>query len=78
MISEVSKCPICHSKKEILTEKYCKIHTKAKAKLKQGYEAWLKAYGILSWNDYLQKLLDKNLATGKLIKDIIEYELYFS
>ena len=78
MTSKASSCPICNDKKENHKEKYCKTHNKAKSKLKKGYESWLKAYGVLSWNDYLQKLLDEDLTTGKLLKDIIEYEIYFA
>jgi len=71
------KCPICKSKKEFTHSKYCLNHNEAKEKLQKGYESWLKAYNVLSWDDYLQQLLSLEGKVGRLIRDVAEYELYF-
>ena len=70
-------CPICRTKKQTASEKYCNSHKKAKIELQSGYESWLKAYGVLSWDDFLQKLLNLTDIVGTLIKDVAEYEMYF-
>ncbi len=70
-------CPICRTKKQAASEKYCSNHKTAKNKLQRGYESWLKAYGVLSWDDFLQKLLNLTDIVGTLIKDVAEYEMYF-
>ncbi len=71
------KCPICKRDKEIVHQKYCSTHNEAKEKLQNGYESWLKAYNILSWDDFLQQLLSLEGEVGSLIRDVAEYELYF-
>ena len=70
-------CPICRIKKQTISEKYCNSHLKAKVELQNGYESWLKAYGVLSWDDFLQRLLNLTDIIGTLIKDVAEYEMYF-
>ena len=70
-------CPICKRSKENSQDKYCKNHNKAKEILKQGYESWLKAYGTISWDKFLKKLLDLEGLVGSFIKEIVEYEFYF-
>jgi hypothetical protein len=46
-------------------------------KLISGYDLWKKAYGEISWRDYLVKLHSLE-QTGSFIKDIIDAELKFS
>jgi hypothetical protein len=70
-------CPICKRIKNDSQNKYCKNHNEAKKLLKQGYESWLKAYGSLSWDQFLKKLLDLEGLVGDFIKEIVEYEFYF-
>jgi hypothetical protein len=70
-------CPICKNDKRSSDERYCKKHLKAKEELQKGYESWLKAYSILSWEDYLKQLLDLGDYVGSLIRDVVEYEFYF-
>ena len=72
-----SKCPICKKNKENPQSKYCKNHNKAKKVLKQGYESWLKAYGSISWEEFLKRLLDLGNLVGDYVKEISEYEFYF-
>jgi hypothetical protein len=38
------------------------------------YKAWVEAYGRISWDDFLNKLL-KMQETGSWIKEVIEVEL---
>lgn len=70
-------CPICKKNKENSQEKYCKNHNAAKKLLKPGYESWLKAYGSVSWDEFLKRLLDLEGLVGDFIKEIVEYEFYF-
>ena len=70
-------CPICKTKKKATSEKYCNNHNLAKIELQSAYESWLKAYGVLSWDDFLQRLLNLADIVGTLIKDVAEYEMYF-
>ena len=72
------QCPICKKDMENLHEQYCMNHSKAKNELKKGYEAWLKAYGSLSWDDYLQKILNLEGLVGDFVKEIAQHEFYFS
>ncbi|MHA1400778.1 MAG: hypothetical protein ACTSQE_10570 [Candidatus Heimdallarchaeaceae archaeon] len=69
-------CPIC--KKNKTTEyPYCNEHMQAKQALKMGYEHWLKAYGVLSWEDYLKRLLELGDQVGKDVQAVAEYERFF-
>ncbi len=70
-------CPICKKKKENSKEAYCKNHNSAKKVLKQGYESWLRAYGSISYDEFLKKLLKLEGIVGDFIKEIVEYEFYF-
>lgn len=72
-----SKCPICQTKVDKSSDKLCSNHKKAKLKLKDGYELWLKAYGTLPYENFLQKLLDLGELVGSSVKDVAEFELYF-
>ncbi|MHA1686779.1 MAG: hypothetical protein ACTSYD_10310 [Candidatus Heimdallarchaeaceae archaeon] len=71
-----TSCPICHNPKK-RRNKYCNEHSKARQHLSIAYEKWLYAFGILSWEDFLNQIV-KLKETGKLIKEVAEYELYFS
>jgi len=68
-------CPICKAEKET-NNMFCDKHNQAYLELKKGYELWLAAYGILSWDEYLKKLsaIDE---IGKFISEVVEYELFF-
>ena len=73
----ISLCPICKTDKKNSNDKYCTNHLQARDKLQSGYETWLKAYSILSWEDYLKQLLDLGDQVGSLIRDVVEHEFYF-
>ncbi len=72
------QCPICKKDIKNLQSQYCKNHSKAKEELKKGYEAWLKAYGSFSWDDFLQKILDLEGLAGDFVREIAQHEFYFS
>ena len=72
-----TKCKICQDTIYKSSGKFCSSHKLAKTKLQNGYELWLKAYDILPYDDFLQQLLDLGDLVGALVKDIVEFELYF-
>jgi hypothetical protein len=77
MMKSESYCKICKLKREYSQTIYCKIHNKGKSMLKDSYELWLKAYGTLSWEIFLQKLLSLEDLVGDIIREVIEFEVYF-
>ena len=66
-------CCAC-SRKVLATKKYCIYHSQALDDIKGHYTKWVYAYGIISWNDFLNRLLDMN-ETGSWIKEVISVEL---
>ncbi len=42
--------------------------------LKDNYKEWRKAYGDVTWREYLARLLELE-ETGSWVKDIIRHEL---
>lgn len=70
-------CKICQTEIKKSSDIYCSKHQLAKSKLQKGYDLWLKAYGVLPYENYLQKLLKLENLVGSLVKDVAEFELYF-
>jgi hypothetical protein len=66
------KCHACSRKTSM--GKYCKYHDEAFNNIKRHHQLWVSAYGLLSWNHYLDKLLKLN-QTGNWIKEVILIEL---
>jgi hypothetical protein len=66
------KCSACSRKAS--TDKYCDYHAQSFESLKEHYNQWVKAYGTISWSDYLTKLANKN-ETGIWVKEVISIEL---
>lgn len=66
------KCAACH--RQASSGKYCLNHTQALESLTGHYRAWVDAYGGISWQDFLNKLL-KMQETGGWVKEVIEVEL---
>jgi hypothetical protein len=64
------KCTTCSRK----VLKYCFYHSQALDDIKKYYKRWVHAYGIISWNDFLNKLLNMD-ETGSWIKEVIAIEL---
>jgi hypothetical protein len=52
---------------------YCSRHAKAFEQLQAHYAAWVRAYGHISWDEYLSRL-SKMKETGDLVKQVIEAE----
>lgn len=68
------KCFACY--REVVTKgkKFCIYHSQAYDSLKKQYDAWVTAYGVISWDNYLKKLLALD-QTGSWVKDVIKIEL---
>ena len=68
------KCAACYREVVAKDKKFCIYHSQAYDSLKKQYDAWVKAYGGISWDDYLKKLLTLD-QTGSWVKDVINLEL---
>ena len=66
------RCIAC-TRKVIRTRKTVPYHHDAFLNLKQKYETWVYAYGQISWQEYLNKLITMN-EIGVWIKDVIVVE----
>ncbi len=66
------KCSACSRKAS--TDKYCDYHAQSFKSLKEHYNQWVKAYGTISWSDYLTKLVKLN-ETGIWVKEVVSVEL---
>ncbi|MHA1263786.1 MAG: hypothetical protein ACTSRS_00980 [Candidatus Helarchaeota archaeon] len=67
--SEKKGCIICE--RELVSEEFCKYHDLAYQNVKYSYQDWQKAYGKLSYKEYLQKLIE-NQASGRWVKEVAE------
>jgi hypothetical protein len=67
------KCAVCYREVVAKDKKFCIYHSQAHASLNKQYDAWVKAYGGISWEDYLKKLLTLD-QTGSWVKDVINLE----
>ncbi|HYY39641.1 MAG TPA: hypothetical protein VE692_00175 [Nitrososphaera sp.] len=68
-----TKCIACH-RKALPGNKYCLHHKQAFDSMINHYKGWVNAYGMISWEEFLTKLLDMQ-ETGSWIKEVIELEL---
>lgn len=67
-----TKCIICFRRTS--TSRYCHFHDTARSLLTSHYSNWLKAYGTISWGEFLLHL--RNLdQKGKWIAEAIQSEL---
>lgn len=66
------KCTACH-RKAMPDSKYCLHHKQALDSVTNHYKAWIDAYGGISWQEFLNKLL-KMRETGSWVKEVIEAE----
>jgi len=69
----MAKCKAC-SRETKLANSFCVYHEQAYNNLKKKYDAWCDAYGKLSWEEYLKRLL-KLKETGSWVNDVINLEL---
>ena len=72
MRSQVIKCVAC-TRKCCANSKYCTYHHDAFLNLKQKYETWTYAYGQISWEEYLNKLITMS-EVGVWTKDVLVIE----
>ena len=68
-----SKCVACH-RKALLDDKYCIHHKQAFDNMVNHYKVWVNAYGRISWEEFLNKLLGMQ-ETGSWVKEVIASEL---
>jgi hypothetical protein len=71
---KTKKCAACYREVVAKGKKFCIYHSQSNDSLKKQYDAWVKAYGGISWDDYLKKLLTLD-QTGSWVKDVINLEL---
>jgi hypothetical protein len=62
------KCHICG--REAVSD-LCRYHAEAKEKVRAAYPLWVKAYGSIEWNDFLDNV-KRNPQTGQWAKEIAE------
>jgi len=62
------KCKLCS--REAISD-ICRYHEGAKQKVDAGYPLWSKAYGGISWKEYLDKV-KRNEQTGQWAREIAE------
>lgn len=63
-----TRCKVCS--KNSVVNGFCQYHHKAYENLLAGYTYWKKAYGGLSWKDYIDKIKE-NEFTGIWVKEVI-------
>jgi hypothetical protein len=62
------KCKLCLRE---AVSNLCRYHEEAKRKIEIGYHLWAEAYGVIEWEDYLDKV-KRNEQTGQWAKEIAE------
>ena len=65
-------CAACY-RKALAGKKYCVHHSQAHDGLMNHYRAWVEAYGQISMQDFLDKLLTMK-ETGSWAREVIEAE----
>lgn len=53
---------------------YCRYHEKAFSSLQEHHKTWVRAYGDISWEAFLEKL-DGMQETGQGVKEVVKAEL---
>jgi len=66
------KCAACY-RKALPDGKYCLQHKQAFDSVMNHYNAWVEAYGGISWEEFLNKLT-KMHETGSWVKEVIAVE----
>lgn len=70
----MKNCLVCHS--TIEKGDYCDAHQIAKKNIEQRFKDWRVAYGELSWDDYLAKLInDDSIPIGDWAREVADYLL---
>ncbi len=63
---EEMKCKVCAREAE---EGFCLYHLAAKSKLEAAYPRWVKAYGKMGWNEFLDNV-KRDPQTGQWAKEM--------
>lgn len=72
MVIKMKKCVVCKS--TIERGDYCDAHKIAKKNIEKRFKTWQSAYGDLSWEDYLKKLIeDEEIPVGDWAKEVADY-----
>jgi hypothetical protein len=53
---------------------YCKYHERAFLDLQEHHKTWVRAYGSISWREFLERL-EGTQETGQWVKEVIKAEL---
>ena len=70
----MKKCLVCKS--TIEKGDFCDAHSIAKKNLEKRFKEWQKAYGTLTWEEYLKKLIDDTeIPVGEWAKEVAVYLL---
>lgn len=70
----MKKCVVCSS--TIEKGQFCDAHLIAKKNLEESFKDWQKAYGKLTWVEYLKKLInDNDIPVGEWAKETASYLL---
>ncbi len=70
----MKKCVVCSS--TIEKGQFCDAHLIAKKNLEESFKDWQKAYGKLTWEEYLKKLIDDyDIPVGEWAKETAAYLL---
>jgi len=67
----MTECPIC-GRSSLGPSKFCRYHDAAHTELQEVFGQWQKAMGDISWNDYLESLLEAD-GTGVWVIEVIDY-----
>lgn len=67
------KCAACQ-RKAVQGRKYCLYHDQAFQNMMAHYKVWANAYGIISMEDFMNKLSIMK-ETGNWIREVISIEL---
>jgi hypothetical protein len=60
------KCLLCNRD---ATTSLCEYHQEAEKRLRDGYRTWVRAYGSIEWNVYLDRVI-MNDQTGLWAKEV--------
>ncbi len=63
---EEMKCKVCARE---AVEEFCPYHLAAKSRLEEAYPRWVKAYGKMGWNEFLDNV-KRDLQTGQWAKEM--------
>ena len=63
------KCLVCGKESD---GELCLRHSEAKERLRSAYPLWVKAYGGIEWDKYLDNV-KRNVQTGQWVKEIAEF-----